>query len=121
MTHKKKPACGTPAPKQKKQQPSAQAEPDTGLKAMSSSDANEYVKSLAAGEVELAGIEANIANQLKELTQQHGQNTQKVQQLTTELERAKAAVLQINGSLSSLTGLLVQAEDERRMNDGRDI
>lgn len=86
---------------------------------MTDEDVNDYLASVAKGEVELDGMEADVAEKFRAVTHQSQQTAQAVQQLAAQLEQARAQQQQLAGELKGYATLLVSSEDSRRKKPAR--
>lgn len=112
------------APRKKKATAETKAAPKTNGAAppktngekinMTDEAVNEYLASIAKGEVQLRGMESDVAEKFRATTHQSQQLAQAVQQLASQLEQGRAQQQQLAGELRGYATLLVSAEDARR-------
>jgi hypothetical protein len=74
----------------------------------------QYITLVLKGEVELVGIEAKIANNLRAQKTQQFTLKAEVQKLSEDLRRAQDLLTQLGGRIDENTRLLLGTESERR-------
>jgi hypothetical protein len=86
---------------------------------MSDEDVNEYLASVAKGDVTLDGMEADVAEKFRATSHGAQQVQQAVQEMAQRLEQGKAQSQQLAGELKGYATLLISAEDARRGTNGK--
>lgn len=84
-------------------------------KKMTPQEVDAYLKSVADGERKLDGMEKVVLDKLRAAERRADQLSQVIQNAQRQAEQARAEILSLQGEVRAFAGLLINAEEGRRL------